>query len=680
MIKSAAGSSGIVYRQWSDLSNPKGDPTEFRNLLRFFEQLCSSAELPSLWEVQLGAVAVSYRRNIFAYDANAAESIEVQVTANVRTAIAQFFEARMNGSLKGYTPIWTKKDPLSNPPEVLADFKLTWPDFLKDVDGFLQNSQTDQLKIEGGIADHIYSALFPSAQKMYNTPPPVRLTVDMLSPGFDASSNTYDVNDEIAGHIVLTRRGSAVGEASTGGAEWRCLNWVRCSVQTSNGNGSEGTPLDSPFVIPAFLAEISEARRPFLQLTNEKLSVIAGHQTFPDPDQQAPGNSNGDQSGDTGIHYYFDPDPQHLAKAFWYGYYYDLAGFVALNTGALPGFLCDGARNLPKQTFGNDDLSDAFIKHYQHLRRVPIRPVGAEVTPALVPESLLPIAKELAEWWPNEEHQEQHWFLLAEETDQYTQKALSLILSLPTTTFWDWYAWKGADATPQERMEALTRDIQSRVDATSGKNRVSLKPLTDPAAEKRLVFVIEQLFPENKEVDVLSVDASSEDKISLTIQLDASIETVTPLPDKSSITVKAPPGCVFRIKVSAAIRKEVFTLHGAQQKFYDWMRSTMNLEPDRSNAADASDCLTTIPEELWFETAAPLQIQPAELWQSLTIDAAGDVVRASLVRNEESLISKFSQIGTWYRSGTKSGNGMDGLIKVKCWKNQPQPPEWTPTP
>ncbi|MGQ0540468.1 MAG: hypothetical protein ACT4O9_01300 [Blastocatellia bacterium] len=233
-----------------------------------------------------------------------------------------------------------------------------------------------------------------------DVPPNVLIKVDDVDPGVVApgAPKEDDLADEIAGYAVMMQRGNVQFADDHGFANWRGLNWSRVDLLTK-ARGAATEPFESGesislgenYFIPSYLPEelideieqdennavgtqaANSIKNAFLTLTNERLSLPAGHDLYEEIEEVDPKET---ELRKYLFQYLFENGPVNARKAvpaayaLWYGFHHNFAGFVVLNSGVLPEAL-RAERNdwlIPKV-----QIPDAEIKHkapYHHLRRV----------------------------------------------------------------------------------------------------------------------------------------------------------------------------------------------------------------------------------------------------------------------------------------------------------------------
>ncbi|HKP05020.1 MAG TPA: hypothetical protein VJU77_16835 [Chthoniobacterales bacterium] len=652
----------IVLLQWETSGQPAGlDATQWSGVKNALRTLL--AELPSSRLLQGDSLITRYRAQLLNIPANVtAEDIPKQIVTNLKLCLQQYAENRRDRvhpvqDLRPSVEV-AEPDPFANPPVDMVGAP-TWAGFV----AFMNN---DPLWTDA-LAD-----LFPGENKVYDIPPPIRVTVDR--PGPEDDSSTGDLNDEISGHLVFSRRGVTRGTAAAG-QEWRSFNRVKSECRTKDNAGQiVSRPLALPLLPPAFMPEVSGARRCFLTLGNEALSLIAGQ-------REKLENSVDTEPLQPGLSFIFDPT--HVAWALLYGYHYEFAGFVALNSGVLSAALRENAAvwNVPRSNFGIVDLAapenQVGYKHYRRVGVSSVRVVNArdaqgEITNQIAPKEVRSIASELPEWIAGDAIRQEaksgvvtpdrKWYLLTTQADPtiFRQSAVTVALRKPSTSFWNWYAWAGDTTTAAQKKTAYTRDLLQR-DRPFRESKTDAgllgSALCDPAVEHRLMLLVECLFPVKTKSyysvpfpdvgDMLLDDPEIQLTVTEAAQANLAVQVAG-----SAVRVTVPVGQVVRISSHAVLRRDDFT--GGQRRFHEWMGITegnpggvLELTPDVSSHAQTNDYAITRPIELWFESAQAFPADgtfPEEVWQSLTIRQNGDKVSAGLLRQQGDF-ARFALIG-----------------------------------
>jgi hypothetical protein len=636
----------------------------------FLGALEALAESQNLRTFELETLVERTRTTLFNASAATGGELARAISNNLITAVQSYAAERKGPGTDFYPQAVADTDPFANPPAALVD-PPSWAgftDFIREYINRPARHQPDPLLPHEGqppIETKAENAIMPGREEVCDVPPPVRITVD-LPAAHGADGGDADLNNLLSGHLLFMRRADANGNFS---GDWRCLNRVKALVS------EPAAELSRSLLIPAFLPETDGLRRACITISNDKLSLITGHQENL-VDEPKIEHARKDQSvaneevGDSGIRYSFDRG--HLPHALWYGHDYEFLGFVALNSGVLPPPLrcSEDEWNVPANEF--PDLPATEATRYPHLRRVGIGAVRIEPTAHPKPANgLIPLASELPEWRGVEksiqeanenaqnmeqaarvleetlnkaDKQERAWFLLAHNSDDAPYKCTTLTfeLRLPTTDFWNWFAWVGEGPTHEEKNTILAWDLQNRAKGVKGWS------IADPAVERSFEIWIEELFsqsnaqtqqapikqrvtiPEGNNDPIGSMHSAARLIVNLTEK--SSVEAVV---SDHTITVGIPPGRVLRVKIHAIVKKSLF--NSADGKFHDWMLD--KVAPIKDGLS--KDEQLTSPVELWFETPgrkiADDLANQALFWQALSAEALPDETHLVLNRAARNL-------------------------------------------
>lgn len=636
--------SRVMATQWDALGQPNTNEG-------WYEKVFSGAG--DLRSLQLEAISELYKGTILQSTGASAQNVDPEVLAkDSLTAIKAFSNARISPQSAFY-PATT--DPFVNPPAELT----TPPDWK----GFMA-------WLDSGLT--VKSVLQAEINQTSNIVPPLTIAVDVLDiPAQQGPPNVddSDAQNEIAGHVLLMQREDSLGQKIYIQNSWRHLNWVLLQTHQAAGD----IVFKNSYVIPAYLPEIDGRRQPGLELTNEKLSLIAGHDAYTDAD-------SGDEPSEDVLRCLFDPHvdangkTDHVGYALWYGWNYRFASFVALNSGILPQAIRDGAWNLPAMApalNGHQPLS-----LYQHLRRVPVSTVrvnavrmvasgsSQQAMPVIQPPAgLQPLAFELPGWKDNTVIH----YLLTDTSlaaAAYQQNQVSLQLRRPTTSFWNWYAWLGSDAntpvpgqTPAKSYAqmALEQELVLRDKKAKDPNFNGEGHLCDPAAGNTFVIVVQTVFPTlgkftAYDVTVNSVTFLNDPYTTLKVQLVANLTAdwlFTSTTEGGTLQVK--PGVTVRVDIYPTVDGSLFwgNAKAKNPKFFAWMQNAMAAPVDATVQLKYPDAVFTKPVELFFEAALPpVMDHPQLLWKALWVDSQADDVYLHIRKDKNNYVplAYFSQL------------------------------------
>lgn len=561
-----------------------------------------------------------YKEKIFELVDGSADEINT-IRSNSVEAVKNYLDDRIKTNPLQFMP--KPSDPFIG---TAVPILLTWKGFLDFAVEFLKI----QMEQESG-------KLFPDEKKTYDIPPALRVTVDAYGA---KKMSEDDLNDEISGHIVLMQRSKAPRE-TVYDKEWRCLNRVVIDEPSSAA--------DPFYFVPAFLPETSGIKTPYLAINNEKLSLIAGHQTYHDAN-----HGDADELADANTqHYYFDE--RHKAYALWYGHNYRFAGFTALNSGVLPSPLRakDSEWNIPANRFMPD--TPFKFKEHAHFRRVPVSKMriepkykGRDVQPT--PKGLLPLAFELDDWkghkknYVDKTDKETATHYLLADGSRYMQEEIVLHMHKPTTSFWNWYAWLGSDAgtnkpggTKTYAQLALEMELEARDASLAGNAIKKQVKLCDPAIHQLVTVIIERKFPTTASVNVkeLIIDMGTTELLSdPEKQLKIALGTATNV-DAAKGTITIAAGEIVRIKIHAQIRKSYFDISSREQKFYDWMTEQLIAKNNSGAYEERGDFYLGLPVDIWFEAAKKPEFSSETLWRNLMPCQLGDKMQLNIIRRPD---------------------------------------------
>jgi hypothetical protein len=670
----------VLFMQWAQLPFPNIPKLKEFDWL---DEIFSSVDPRS---VQLEGIAAQHKDFLLA----AADHLVAGDTQRITTACLEDIKNYCN---KRVDPASTFYPAAANPFLAGTDPVLEWDNFI--------------ISIEGQFAN-ISKVVQKEVEKTFDIPPNLQIRVDELKN--KGSLQEDDLNDEIAGHIVLTQRAKLKNSVDFEDVLWRYLNWTKVrSRRVEERTAADGKKyyvpierdLEVPFVIPAFLAESDGNKTPFLELSNEKLSLIAGHKTYADADQVE----------EQHFEYHFDytsvagNDPS--AYALWYGFHYRFAGFIALNSGVLPEVLRLSGNVWNVANADPVNIQDShLIAAYGHFRRVPVSKVRTEAWRIMTtgeapimphPRGLLPLAFELPKWkgnlkaashdsttaTPEQERlrqKDQSHYLLSDH-----QKEIRLKLKKPTTSFWNWYAWLGDEAntnssngqtfaqTALER-ELILRDLPKKDRNFSGEGH-----LCDPAVTNRLIVKMKILFPDEVGFEDLIIDLKPGDFLSdpmqgLLISQGNKTEIVSRVQDRYAITIKE--GDIVRLRIHNQIPIRFFD--GEDKKFHKWMDQVVPFfDDEQGNHEIIDDCYLSQPVETWFEAArkpdkliteTQVAMMSELLWDNMSVvTLAGDVVvKLQKTPSNYEQLAYFSrievkhQVWSWNGRLDESGSYLNG--------------------
>lgn len=454
-----------------------------------------------------------------------------------------------------------------------------------------------------------------------NIPPPLNIKVQEIN-----TQTGADLINEISGHIVLSRRSRSKVKSNEEGVfeDWKYLNWAKVSLD--NGENF----LKGKYLIPAVLPKIDGIQKTSFHLSNESLSLISGHD-----------NQTGDDISDIAMNFNYSfvdekqKNPVPAAPALWYGHHYEFAGFVALNSGALPEAIraTDKAGhpiwNKPKEMDIKFPQDKYNIAEHHHLRRVPIGlpNVSSDYknhfpqVPLLVNELIKNNAESVYDNDNNKVEQKKITaFLLCEKNgDQKRQDKLTITIDKPYTSFWNWYAYEGNElnnknGSKTERFNnALKAELEIRNDGKyeikDGENIINTftkNPyLWEPAIENEMIVKIQPIFSINNETDTKEITIAVEtakDSTSIPENLKISIGGTSIEAKNNTITI--PPGTICKISIHCKIKKSLFDKE--EPMFHSWMQKHIGKDEEiikETVGGKSIEFYLTNPEVIYIETA-----------------------------------------------------------------------------
>jgi hypothetical protein len=551
------------------------------------------------------------------------------------------------------------------------------------------------------------SFLKPGTEKTFLNPPAVRLKVDTVTTNTQTgnTNDADDINNEIAGHIILIRRCDQPGLEPTN-EKWNYLNKVT------------EPKFKNHFIIPASVPEVNEAKKPYLEISNEKLSIIAG-------------DANQFQEDKENLKEYLRyAENENEQKEFWYGHKYNFAGFVAHNSGVLPKYLRKPEENwnVPNLDFKSiiEKAPIQISEVYLHLRRVPVSKVRVSPKEKIkpLPQGLLPLAFELPEWKrlvpeqgkktiseedDKKDHEQVHYLLA--KGDNFRQESITLELRKPATPFWNWYAWMGKELEKElihksnsgditKKLRIWAKEIDNRNRRIKNKEgeeeKDKIKYFCDPAVEDGIVIKVKRVFPTIDDILVEPLSFAYKPSPELSGEewkhlADVSEKLVIKVGvsrgvNKNEITIAE--GDIIQVFIHTKIKKEHFE-KSSNAKFHNWMKNHYEF--------DGAHYLSP-PTEVWFEAAKELSTKSKDeilikkylsarnLWDSIKINQIGDKVNCSLIKTEDNYdkLAYASRIEVKHQIWNWNGRLDSSDILLKDIKNLnpvlPPPPATEPKP
>ncbi|HMS09568.1 MAG TPA: hypothetical protein PKE66_08800, partial [Pyrinomonadaceae bacterium] len=385
----------------------------------------------------------------------------------------------------------------------------------------------------------------------------------------------------------------------------------------------------------------SSIKNVFLPLTNERLSLPAGHDLYEETEEFDAADKelrkylfqylfeNGSGNDRTAV---------PAAYALWYGYLYNFAGFVVLNSGVLPEVLRNNSDDwlIPKVEIPAGDIVDGTL--YKHLRRVRFSKAYCEVSGTngknliRIPTGLLTIASELKEpeiepTMPDESEniEDRATYLLFDQAKGRNQESLQINLGKPMTTFWNWYAWRGDEFVDEGKKKlntVLEREFEIRNQPQKKHDGEENEYLDDPALENVLRIDVEQLHPTRQDEGGFFLKLKTRpineldvvEKGIVTIKMGGRSVNVK----GSEQTILVPPGTVVKITVKCLTSIEHF--QPKTRRFHGFMNSV--LDSTKEYEYNGHLYHYTKPVEMIFEAAKAPNIDkdgfnPSVFWSAL---------------------------------------------------------------
>lgn len=478
--------------------------------------------------------------------------------------------------------------------DFVSNGELTW----KSLNEFIENYFNAEAKNRKWIQTDVDKVLNETLKNTTEIPPQVLIKADSLEMNRSIVDLEEDLSNEISGHIILQQRAQAINQNDFTGKEWKTLNFSKIDLADDQENIIR---LKETYLIPAFLPEENDFKTTCFSISNENLSIIAGHHNFDDADFK------GEAQMPFRFSYLFDngedenPNSIPPAYALWYGYHYNFAGFVVLNSGVIPTLLRKNEDDWITPEIGYQEIDPLNIKNYHHLRRVAVGKAHVEIKKfKSIPKGLLPLSCELPEW------QEQPVYLLSNH-----QEEISIEIGKPGTNFWNWYAWLGE--TNPYLNPCLIREMQ--IKQTDIKEKQVNEYLVDPAVDDELIVVIEQLFPVKKMIltgnrlDTITLKLTEKEGIGIKENIKVKKGDGTEITiDHENNIINIPYGFVANIRIHSKVAKKYF--EGNTIRFHKWMEELY--KPVKSQyASDDNELDLSEFDEFYFTESVELFVEAA---------------------------------------------------------------------
>ena len=367
-------------------------------------------------------------------------------------------------------------------------------------------------------------------KKLIFDPPPIQIKVH---PDSRIHNEEDDISDEIAGFVLLNQRSKNIND-SVEFHDWNYLN-----ITTAKINNQD---LGLDFLKPLFLPEIDGMPLLSLSLSNQKRSLVESEINIQ--------NSNLSEVKTSKPPY----EVNNESHEFWYGYHYNFAGFVVLNSGALPPIIREGKINNFKKVIDFTG-TNAIIKPYHHLRKVvigapnispEIDPVTKQFIHKSPPSDFNPLAKELSFW-----REKEHKHFILSKSPNFNNKIVFNVAKA-NTSFWDWFAFENKTIETcinYSGDDQLLKSVKTFLEKKEGDNSKNELNIPDPAVFNRILVEWWLEFPIWETKKELTLDSGTK----LTVKWD---DEQTDRPLNNIITVKK--GEIVNIKFSTLVEKTLF--------------------------------------------------------------------------------------------------------------------------
>lgn len=251
-----------------------------------------------------------------------------------------------------------------------------------------------------------------------------------------------DLSNEIAGYVLVGQRSTVINDDA------KYENWIHYNIADiqieKDVKGNKLFEKITTILKPTFLPKVNGIAETSVYLSNEVNSLAIMESVSEDEDKKLYKIENKGYSKPKSKIKYINNEDQK-PYSWYYGYHYNLAAFVVLNSGVLPPALRnkEGKLNIPELNLGNRKFNNAVDFHY--LRRVPINAPRVNLVTGKQPgknDIFYPLAKEMGKDFGFNETDP--IFVMGEG---YID-TLTFSIQKPTTDFWNWYSFTGKDALP----------------------------------------------------------------------------------------------------------------------------------------------------------------------------------------------------------------------------------------
>jgi hypothetical protein len=448
-----------------------------------------------------------------------------------------------------------------------------------------------------------------------------------------------DLSDELSGYVLLSTRGVEINDDKNF-KDWKHHNWAKAKINIFTEDPTsilkkETIPLESPFLIPAYLPIEKDTQKIFLEISNEKASLTAAIEGI---------NQDVEELGDkksTNLSYYLDkkpydnPDNNHNPYGLLYGYHYNFAAFAILNSGVIPEVLRDDSTilNKFKESLGKISISGQKGYHYRRTKKIPAPGVKLNDVREY-PKQLNPLYFELFPEKPGEEDKRCNKLIIVGEG---FNSNFNITVEKPRTSFWDLYSFKHDGSNNLENnikdyrlLKPKDKRFMDYIDpAVSDFLHVEIVEIHTLSGEilsktdARIKYFDKAHDENNEELDLKGY--SKEIKIELKPNAIAtSIKEDIDLDKPALITLR--PGTICSIKIYNLVEKKYFYLNKhIDCRFHECIDDFYDLGNAQLYNVGGVDYYKIAFDEHIIETALvePIEqnkITPEELWNDLKIN------------------------------------------------------------
>jgi hypothetical protein len=495
-----------------------------------------------------------------------------------------------------------------------------------------------------GQETQIENSLFPTTEKAYPAPLPLRIGVDTLA---SQGNMPDDLNDLDSGILLVVEGGDKVC----------CLNDV-CHPDYPNVR----------FFVPSPVVEQDGLRMAEKLLSNENPSLIVSSELIEK-------NTGADNIPSGGLHWKFPDSAAYKYPTLIYGKDYLFWCARVTNGGVLPSALRNAGEGdlvVPTTDLKKPSQGGLSFKHQRRSLIGPIRFCDQSGTPQTsspfkipspkIPPTLLdpekktayvrdrriePLAAELPQWQQDGANNEisvgsdadgKNLLILFPENgdrsdpnDDCHRGTATFHVCKPSCTVWDWIAWE------QQKVEAITDALDLDVAARDSDGSERFQPQIDPAVSDFAWVEIKEVWPKSKKVNEISVQYWS-GAIAVTVKRGATPSQPLLAQSGAEVIICATEDTIFRLRIHSLVAKKEFEEKG---KFHNFMRHHASLVQSATPGKQAEpkeiegEFYAFAPIEIWIEV--PPQWSTEKLSAappySLTFEDASDLNKTLSVEN-----------------------------------------------